>query len=76
MKFKISGEIEAENEEEARFKATVEGGHDILEFEEVLTCAYCENLVDEIDNENSKGQKICSDCFFTKTDNNNDLVVE
>ena len=45
MKFKISGEIEAENEEEARFKATVEGGHGILDFEEVglekFECADC-----------------------------------
>lgn len=34
MKFKISGEIEAENEEEARYKATVSGGIDFLDFEE------------------------------------------
>lgn len=33
--YKISGEIEADNEEEARFKATVEGGHDYLDFEEI-----------------------------------------
>uniref|UniRef100_A0A6M3LUQ0 Uncharacterized protein n=1 Tax=viral metagenome TaxID=1070528 RepID=A0A6M3LUQ0_9ZZZZ len=34
-KFKIVGEIEAEDEEDARFKATIEGGNDILTFEEV-----------------------------------------
>ena len=34
MKYKIVGEIEAENEEEARFAATIQGGHDYLRFVE------------------------------------------
>jgi hypothetical protein len=32
MKFKIVGEIEAQTEEEARFAATIQGGHDYLNF--------------------------------------------
>jgi len=35
MKFKITGEIEANNEEEARFEATINAGQDILFFEEI-----------------------------------------
>jgi hypothetical protein len=32
MKYTIIGEIEAKDEEEARFAATIEGGHDYLRF--------------------------------------------
>ena len=35
-KYKITGEIEADNEEDARFNATIEGGNGILEFEEII----------------------------------------
>lgn len=34
VKFYISGEIEAKDEEEARFKATIEGGCGILKFKD------------------------------------------
>ena len=34
-RFRITGTIEAKDEEEARFNATVEGGNDILIFEEM-----------------------------------------
>lgn len=34
-RYKISGEIEASNEEDARFRATIEGGNGIIEFEEI-----------------------------------------
>jgi len=34
-KYKITGEITADSEEDARFKATIEGGNGILEFEEI-----------------------------------------
>lgn len=39
-----------------------------------MKCAYCDNECEEEDNINSKGQKICSDCFYEKTDDNNDLI--
>lgn len=37
-KYKIIGEIEADDEEDARFKATIEGGNGVIEFEEIKDC--------------------------------------
>jgi len=36
-------------------------------------CAYCDNICDDDDNVNSKNQEICLDCFYDRTDRNNDL---